>query len=73
MLLQSCLGLRIDGWRGEVHIERPRLPVGVDHLRIRNLAIGKRTVNISIQRLGADIVAYADQQGKGDIPIICHM
>ena len=26
MMLQACLGLSIDGWRGEIHIDRPRLP-----------------------------------------------
>ena len=37
MLLQACLGLRVDGWRGEIHVDRPRLPIGIDRLTIRHL------------------------------------
>jgi hypothetical protein len=28
MLLQACLGVQVDGLRGEVLVERPRLPMG---------------------------------------------
>ena len=40
MLMQACLGLEIDGWHGEIHVNRPRLPIGIDHLTIRRLGVG---------------------------------
>ncbi|HSB95553.1 MAG TPA: amylo-alpha-1,6-glucosidase, partial [Spongiibacteraceae bacterium] len=30
IMLQACLGLRVDGWSGEVHVHRPELPHGID-------------------------------------------
>ena len=32
MLMQACLGLEIDGLDGEIHVNRPRLPIGIDQL-----------------------------------------
>jgi glycogen debranching enzyme len=40
MMLQACLGITIDGWRGEVHLTDPRLPIGIDHLQVDGLRIG---------------------------------
>jgi hypothetical protein len=28
MILQACLGLKIDGWRGEIHVQQSQLPIG---------------------------------------------
>jgi len=58
MLLQACLGVSIDGWRGEVHVERPRLPPGIDHLSIRGIPLGASRVDLSFQRVGERVVAF---------------
>jgi len=57
MLLQACLGLRIDGWRGVVHLDDPALPTGVDQVSIARLAVGTRFVTLDIKRDGARILA----------------
>jgi glycogen debranching enzyme len=56
MMLQACLGLRIDGWSREVRIVRPRLPIGIDHLALRRLAVGAETIDLGFHRVGSDVV-----------------
>ncbi|HTZ78839.1 MAG TPA: amylo-alpha-1,6-glucosidase [Stellaceae bacterium] len=58
MALQACLGLRIDGWRGEIHVERPRLPPGLDRLSVHGVPLGSERVDLSFQRVGERVVAF---------------
>lgn len=57
MLLQSCLGLRIDAWRNEITIERPYLPVGVDRLHVHHLQVGTNKVSLAFERVGDRVMA----------------
>ncbi len=58
MVLQACLGFSIDGWRGEIHIDRPRLPIGINQLSLRGLPIGDARVDLAFQRVGDRVVAF---------------
>lgn len=69
MMLQACLGLRIDGWGGQIHIERPRLPVGIDHLSVRGLEIRGDRLNINFHRIDDRVVAFPEGTTKRAIPI----
>jgi glycogen debranching enzyme len=60
MLLQSCLGVSIDGERGEIHIDHPFLPMGVDRLFIKRLFVGNAHVDLTFERMGNRVVAFAD-------------
>lgn len=68
MLLQSCIGLRIDGWTGTVHIDRPFLPVGIDRLSIHHLPVRDALAELTIQRIGKRVVASTD--GTERVPVI---
>lgn len=70
MLLQACLGVTIDGRRGEIHIDRPHLPVGIDRLTIHGLAVAGIHVHLVFQRVGARVVAFSDERFRGGVPII---
>jgi glycogen debranching enzyme len=70
MLLQACLGLRIDGWRGEIHVDRPRLPVGIDKLTVRNLTAGTARVDLTFQRIGARIAVYSEGSEPSPVPVL---
>ena len=48
LLLQSCLGLEINGIEGTVHFTRPRLPAALSELRIHNLEVGQASVDLHI-------------------------
>lgn len=72
MLLQACLGLSIDGWRREIHVERPRLPAGMERLTIRRLTLGEASVDLTFYRLGERVAVYPEGQDPSQIPIISH-
>ena len=69
MLLQACLGIDIDGRVGEIRVQRPRLPVGVDQVSLRGLEVGGRTVDLVFQRSGEHVVAFTEGHDAGEIPI----
>ncbi len=52
MMLQACLGVRIDAWRRVIEIERPELPSGIDRLTINRLAVGDERLDLVFQRIG---------------------
>jgi glycogen debranching enzyme len=54
MLLEACLGLSIDGWNDRIRLDRPQLPQGVDRLTLTDLAVGRRTVDLTLSRTGED-------------------
>ncbi|WP_238996015.1 amylo-alpha-1,6-glucosidase [Azotobacter chroococcum] len=62
MLLQACLGLRIDARRLTILVEQPRLPTEIDCLQVRHLHVGKQRVDLNFQRLGQRVVAFIEQQ-----------
>jgi glycogen debranching enzyme len=73
MLLQASLGVRIDGRRGELHIERPQLPNGIESLAVRDLRVGGRSIDIQFQRIGAEVVALPAGRGEGEVPVLAHL
>src|SRR5690606_22080953 len=52
MMLQACLGVTIEGRRGVVHVDRPRLPIGIDQLRVRDLQVGASRIDLVFYRVG---------------------
>jgi glycogen debranching enzyme len=70
MLLQACLGLRIDGWRGEIHIDKPSLPIGIDRLEVHRIEVHGNCTNLVFQRLGDRVVAFADGPGRVNVPVV---
>jgi glycogen debranching enzyme len=72
MMVQACLGLTIDGWRGEIHVDRPRLPAGIDRLTVRQLAVGEARVDLTFMRIGERVVAYPENHEAATVPITAH-
>ncbi|AOJ06753.1 amylo-alpha-1,6-glucosidase [Burkholderia mayonis] len=60
MMLQACLGISVDAARGEVRIERPELPEGVDWLRVDDLRVGDDSVSLTFRRVEGQVVAAAE-------------
>ncbi len=58
MMLQACLGLRIDARRCEVRIENPHLPDGVDRMTIHGLDVGGARIDLGFERIGQRVVAF---------------
>ena len=57
MMLQACLGVTIDGLAGVLRIDRPELPRGIEHLSLRELAIGSTHVDVAFERFGDRVMA----------------
>ncbi len=72
MLLQACLGVTVDGRHGEVHIDRPRLPNGIDRLTLRHLAVGEVTVDLTFQRIGDRVTVFPDGHHASPVAIVLH-
>ncbi|HEY6633756.1 MAG TPA: amylo-alpha-1,6-glucosidase [Rhizobiaceae bacterium] len=70
MLLQACLGIRVDGWAGEIVVDRPRLPIGIDSLTVRRLSVGQVAVDVHFHRVGDRVACYLDRQHEGLAPLI---
>ena len=70
MLMQACLGLKIDGWKGEITVTRPRLPIGIDNLFIRHLEVGEAAVDIVFERVGDRVVSYLHRRHEGLVPFV---
>ncbi len=70
MLLQASLGVSISAFREHIRIEDPHLPTGIESLEIRNLAVGKKVVNLHFQRVGTGVVAYSDEHFGGSMPLV---
>ncbi|MBW4050755.1 MAG: amylo-alpha-1,6-glucosidase [Proteobacteria bacterium] len=73
MLLQSCLGIRIDGRRKEVHIERPLLPSGAESLSIRKLPVGDAAIDLEFHRIGEEVVAVPRKHVEGGVRVLAHL
>lgn len=72
MLLQACLGLQVDGVRGEVRIVQPRLPADIDQLHLRQLRVGEARVDLHFQRMGERVVAVT-QTSPGGAAVQVHL
>jgi hypothetical protein len=70
MMMQACLGIRVDGWKREINVDRPRLPIGIDNLVIRHLAVGEAAVDVIFERIGDRVVCYLDQRHEGLAPLV---
>ena len=55
LLLQSSLGLEFDPDRHEILLRQPRLPAFLEEVTLRNLHLGRSTVDLMLRRHGHDV------------------
>jgi glycogen debranching enzyme len=68
LLIQSCLGLRIEGAQNRVVFERPYLPEGIPELSIRGLRIANASVDLFFERQRDHVgVQVLEKQGAIDV------
>jgi glycogen debranching enzyme len=70
MLMQACLGIKVDGWNRAILVDRPRLPIGIDNLLIRRLQVGDVHVDVHFQRLGDRVGCFLDERHEGLAPLV---
>ncbi len=70
LLLQACLGLRIDGFHSRVHFERPFLPPFLGNLRLIGLEVPGGRVDLEVLRNGSAVtVGILGREGKVDVSV----
>jgi len=72
MLLQASLGLRVDGRRGEVHVDHPSLPVGIESLSILDLEVGDGSVALVLKRVDEGVMVMPDPVSGGNARVHVH-
>ncbi len=68
MLLQSSLGLEFDPDRNEILLRGPRLPAFLEEVTLRNLRLGKSTVDLMLRRHN-NLVSIQVLRNEGQIRI----
>jgi glycogen debranching enzyme len=68
LLLQSCLGLRIDGGERRVRFDHARLPDALDWVRIENLAVQHARIDVELTRR-VDDVTVTILRRDGDVEV----
>lgn len=69
MLFQACLGIQVDGIKGQVVLSRPTLPDFLSELRIMNLRVGGASIDFDVTRQGED-VSVAVRGNKNNIAVV---
>jgi glycogen debranching enzyme len=73
MLLQSTLGIRIDGAAKEVHIQRPVLPEGIESLHVHQLPVGDTHIDIDFHRIGDKVGAVPTGHTEAGVNVLAHL
>jgi glycogen debranching enzyme/glycosyltransferase involved in cell wall biosynthesis len=73
MTLQASLGLSIDGWKKEVHVDHPELPHGINHLALSKIPVGDARVNLTFQRVRDRVAVFTDEKSAGDVKVLLHI
>jgi len=69
LLLQACLGLRIDAARSHLCFENPHLPDNIREMEIKNLKLPTGSVDISLARHEEDVAVHVRRR-TGKIEVI---
>lgn len=70
LLLQSCLGLRIEAPRSRLSFSQPVLPPFLEHIEIKNLRIGEAEVDLLLERHAKDVgINILRREGKVGIVV----
>ena len=68
LMLESCLGIRVQPEEHVVEFSSPQLPENVDWVELRNLGVGHFAVDLRLQRDG-DEISVDILKTDGDIDI----
>lgn len=69
MLMQACLGLRIDGEHGTIHLKNPYLPVGINEVALRDLQVQDQALDLLFKRYGERVVVFAEGPGAEHVSL----
>lgn len=62
MILEACLGIRLNAELDRITFDRPFLPEGVPQLTIRNLRCGRCVVDLLLERRGDSVLVHRESK-----------
>ena len=68
MLLQACLGVDIDGLAGEIIVDRPRLPPGIDEVRVHDVVVGEDRIDLRFRRVDGRVGVFVEPRAGSKAP-----
>jgi glycogen debranching enzyme len=70
LLLQACLGLRIEAPRARLSFSQPVLPSFLDHIEIKHLRVGDAVVDLSLERHATDVgINILRREGRVEVVV----
>ena len=70
MLIEACLGISIDAGKRLLTLDHPLLPPSIDELRVRGVAMGDASVDLTLRRQSGGVgVAVERRWGKLDVVV----
>jgi glycogen debranching enzyme len=71
MLLQACIGMKLDAPRKRVEFAYPALPGFLDEVRIQNLRVGSSSVDLTLHRYPDNVGINVDRR-DGPVEIVVY-
>ncbi|QEE30352.1 amylo-alpha-1,6-glucosidase [Terriglobus albidus] len=65
VLIQACLGLKVDGISRQITLTHPALPDSLQDLEVRNLRVGETTITFGVTGRGRDVVIQCTPELRG--------
>jgi glycogen debranching enzyme len=69
LLVQACLGLRVDAVERRVSFTRSTLPEGIEWIRVSNIVVGDASVDLRLERHPQD-VSVTVLRRDGDVEVV---
>ncbi len=69
MLVQACLGIRINGVAKRIYFSGPTLPSNVDEIQVRRLRIGDAEIDFTARRCAKDVQIELSRE-SGDVEVV---
>jgi glycogen debranching enzyme len=69
LMLQACLGLKVDALESRISLVRPFLPLFLNRAQIMNLSVGGASVDLLLARHEHDVTVNVLQR-RGDIDVV---
>ena len=70
LMLEACLGLRLDGESGRVVFQQPTMPHNLDWIEILGLTVGSASVDLLLRRARSDVaIEVLDKRGEASVVV----
>jgi len=73
LLLQSSLGISIDGRSKSIHVTRPMLPQGIESVVVTDLGIADATIDLEFRKIANEVVVLPSRHFQAGVRVLAHL